>query len=136
MVEGELPVRVLTRRVLENAAYQVVEAASGREALSLWKDRSADFHLLRTDMVMPDRLSGRDLAEQLRSQPPALKVIFMSGYSADVAGKDTDFIRRTKSRFLQKPCSANVLLQAVRDSLDQSPAQIFAQMRRSFSKRR
>jgi FixJ family two-component response regulator len=69
---------------------------------------------------MPDSVTGRDLAEQLRAQRPALKVIFMSGYSADVAGKDTDFIRRTKSYFLQKPCSSSVLLQTVRQCLDEA----------------
>jgi FixJ family two-component response regulator len=48
-----------------------------------------------------------------------LKVIFMSGYSAEVVGKDTDFIRRTKSEFLQKPCSSRALLEAVRRCLDE-----------------
>jgi FixJ family two-component response regulator len=48
-----------------------------------------------------------------------LKVIFMSGYSAEVLGKNTDFIRRTKSHFLQKPCSSQALLNTVRRSLDE-----------------
>ena len=68
---------------------------------------------------MPQGVTGRDLAEQLRAQRPALKVIFISGYSADVIGKDTEFFRRTKSSFLQKPCSAPTILKTVRRCLDE-----------------
>jgi DNA-binding NtrC family response regulator len=55
----------------------------------------------------------------LRAQRPALKVILISGYSADVIGKDTEFFRRTKSSFLQKPCSAPTILKTVRRCLDE-----------------
>ena len=75
--------------------------------------------MLLTDIVLPEGITGRDLAEQLRALRPALKVIFLSGYSADVIGKDTDFFRRTKSLFLQKPCSAGTLLDTVRRCLDE-----------------
>jgi FixJ family two-component response regulator len=74
--------------------------------------------MLLTDIVMPQGITGRDLTDELRAQRPALKVIFMSGYSADVIGKDTEFFRRIKSYFLQKPFSAEVLLQTVRRCLD------------------
>ena len=74
--------------------------------------------LLLTDIIMPEKTTGRDLAEQLWKQSPELKVVFMSGYSADVIGRDADFIRRTKSRFLQKPCSSRTLLETVRQCLD------------------
>jgi FixJ family two-component response regulator len=75
--------------------------------------------LLLTDIVMPGGMTGRDLADQLWGQRPGLKVIFMSGYSADVLGKGTNFIRRTKSHFVQKPSSSRALLETVRRTLDE-----------------
>jgi FixJ family two-component response regulator len=75
--------------------------------------------LLLTAIMMPDKLTGRDLAEQLWRHKPGLKVVFTSGYSADVIGKNTDFLQRTGSHFLQKPCSARKLLETVRRCLDQ-----------------
>jgi FixJ family two-component response regulator len=68
---------------------------------------------------MPGGLTGRELAEQLRAQKPGLKVIFMSGYNPEVVGKDTEFIRRNKRYFLQKPFSSNLLLRTIRQCLDE-----------------
>jgi hypothetical protein len=109
---------MVTRRVLESHGYKVYEAATAREALDLWRSRATEIALVLTDMVMPEGVTGRDLAEQLRAQSPALKIIFMSGYSADVIGKDTEFFRKTKSYFLQKPVSTRALLETLRRSLD------------------
>ena len=75
--------------------------------------------MLLTDIVMPGGITGRDLTEQLRAQRPALKVIFMSGYRANAISQNTDFFRRTKSSFLQKPFSTQALLQIVRRHLDE-----------------
>jgi CheY-like chemotaxis protein len=72
-----------------------------------------------TDMVMPGGMTGREMAERLWEQKPALKVIFTSGYDRENAGRDTDFIRRNKSYFLQKPCSSRKLIETVRQSLDE-----------------
>ena len=118
LVEDDPGVRITTRRVLETFGYRVWEAATGLEALEIWRTRASEIDLLLTDVVMPDRITGRELAEQLWAQRPALKVIFMSGYSADVAGKNTEFLRRTKSYFLQKPCPSPTLIKTVRRCLD------------------
>jgi PAS domain S-box-containing protein len=118
LVEDEYAVRMVTRRVLESHGYKVYEATTAREALDLWRSRAAEIALVLTDMVMPEGVTGRDLAEQLRAQSPALKIIFMSGYSADVIGKGTEFFRQTGSHFLQKPASTRALLETVRRSLD------------------
>jgi len=56
--------------------------------------------LLLTDMVMPDGVNGRELAETLRARKPDLKIIFTSGYSSDVMGRDASL---GDIRFLQKP---------------------------------
>ena len=119
LVEDEHTVRVTTRRLLESKGYRIREATNGREALEVWQSHAGEIALLLTDIIMPGEMTGRDLAEQLWGQRPALKVIFMSGYSADVLVKGTDYIRRTKSRFLQKPSSSQVILETVRRTLDE-----------------
>ncbi len=119
LVEDEYAVRAVTRRVLESQGYRIYEATTVREALEVWRSHAEEIELLLTDIVMPQGLTGRELAEQLRAQRPALKVIFMSGYSADVVGKDTEFFRRTRSFFLQKPCSGRTILETVRRCLDE-----------------
>jgi CheY-like chemotaxis protein len=118
VVEDDEAVRSLTRRLLEGFGYRTWEAASGREALARWRDRADEIDLLLTDMVMPEGVTGRELAEQMRTQRPDLKVLFISGYSPDVAGKDTGFIHQNGSRFLQKPVPPRELLQTVRHCLD------------------
>src|ERR1019366_6911897 len=118
LVEDEYAVRMITRRVLESKGYKVYEATTAREALEVWRSHAEEIALVLTDIVMPQGLTGRDLTDELRAQRPALKVVFMSGYSADVIGQDTEFFRRIKSYFLQKPFSAQALLQTVRDCLN------------------
>jgi PAS domain S-box-containing protein len=118
LVEDDYAVRVMTQRVLETYGYRVWPAMSGRKALEVWHKHGADVDLLLTDIVMPDGLTGRDLAHLLRGEQPNLKVIFMSGYSADLAGQNTDYFQRTESCFLQKPWSSRTLIEAVRRSLD------------------
>jgi CheY-like chemotaxis protein len=118
VVEDDDAVRSLTRRLLEGFGYHTVEASSGREALERWGERTAEIDLLVTDMVMPEGVTGRDLAEQMRRRRPNLKVLFMSGYSPEVAGKDTEFIHRNGAHYLQKPVPPRELLQIVRHCLD------------------
>jgi len=119
LVEDDHAVRLTTRRVLESKGYTIREATSAQEALELWRKHAEEIALLLTDIVMPGAMTGRDLAEQLWRQRPGLKVIFMSGYSAEVLGTNTEFIRRTKSHFLQKPASSRALLETVRECLDE-----------------
>jgi two-component system cell cycle sensor histidine kinase/response regulator CckA len=122
LVEDDAAVRLAIRRMLGAFGYQVVEAASGREALEIWRSQERTINLLLTDLVMPGGVTGRDLAEELRKQNPRLKVIFVSGYSSNVIGKDTDFLHRENNYFLQKPFQANVLMDTVRRCLDEAPA--------------
>ena len=117
VVEDEAALRGLTRLVLQRHGYRVLEAASGVEALSVWEEHKGQIDLLLTDMVMPEGLTGRELAKQLRAQQPALKVIYVSGYSLDSSG--TTFRRRDASTFLQKPYHPRKLAQTIRHCLDQ-----------------
>ncbi|HZR18132.1 MAG TPA: response regulator [Verrucomicrobiae bacterium] len=125
LVEDEDAVRLLTRRFLVKFGYHVHEAASGQAALELCRTLSFKIDLLLTDIIMPGGMTGRELAEQLRRANSGLKVIFTSGYSGDVLGQDTEFVRQTDSRFLAKPCPPEVLLQTIREYLD-TPARAAA----------
>jgi CheY-like chemotaxis protein len=116
LVEDEPSLRILTRIILERAGYRVLEAANGPEANQAWGTVDGAVDLLLTDIVMPEGVSGHELAAQLRVQRPRLKVIFTSGYSADVAGRELNL--QTGQNFIQKPCSTTRLLGAVRLSLD------------------
>jgi len=119
LVEDDYAVRATTRRVLESQGYRIYEATTAREALEVWRGHAEEIALLLSDVVMPQGLTGRELCERLRAQRPTLKVILMSGHSADVIGQDTEFFRRTKSYFVQKPFSSQALLQIVRRCLDE-----------------
>lgn len=119
LVEDDNPVRMVTRRVLESFGYNVLEAGSANDALKLWQTHQDRIALLLTDIVMPEGVTGRELADILRKQKPDIKVILMSGYSAEVAGKDAEFSRRSRNHFIQKPSSSRTLLDMVRRCLDE-----------------
>jgi two-component system, cell cycle sensor histidine kinase and response regulator CckA len=118
LVEDELAVRVILCRMLETYGYKVFDAGSGPEALRIWAEHANEIALLVTDIMMPEGLTGRELAEQMRATRPQLRTIFMSGYSAEVLGRNTEFIQRTKSYFLQKPTATRTLIETVRRCLD------------------
>lgn len=116
VVEDEAPVRELVCKVLAAYGYKVLEAVSGAKAIELWKKTKEEVDLLLTDVVLPDELNGRELAERLRKSRPQLKVIFSSGYNQDIMGKD--FTPQRGQIFLQKPYDLQKLAQTVRSSLD------------------
>lgn len=118
LVEDELSVRAISRRVLEKHGYTVLEASSAPEALALWKAHAERISLLLTDVVMPNGLTGFGLAEQLCIERPGLKTIFMSGYSPESISPASEFLRARKGFFLQKPCAAQKLVNTVRQCLD------------------
>lgn len=118
VVEDEPTLRALVRRVLERGGYEVVEASSGVAALELWKQKKMPVDLLLTDMVMPDGISGRQLAEQLKLENPNLKIIYTTGYSPELMGKDVAL--QEGVNFLQKPYPPQKLVQTVRNGLASS----------------
>jgi two-component system cell cycle sensor histidine kinase/response regulator CckA len=117
VVEDEGTLRALTCNALERYGYRVLEARSGAAALEVWRDHHESIDLLLTDLVMPEGVSGRELAERVRVEKPQLKVVYMSGYPGDVAGKTLHL--REGVNFLQKPYSPLKLAQIVRQRLDQ-----------------
>ena len=108
--------RELVSSLLQNHGYHILEAETGLRALEVWKEHKGEIALLLTDVVMPDRLNGRELAELLWTECPALKVIFTSGYSPDVVGKD--WVLRRGFNYVQKPYQPRRLARAVRECLD------------------
>jgi len=120
VVEDEEAVRGFVAGVLESYGYKVISANTGKEALARWAEAKERIHLLLTDMVMPDGLTGRQLAEHLMAKVPALPVIYTSGYSPGAAGKDLAWLEGRN--FLPKPYEPAMLLQRVRASLDGQPA--------------
>ncbi|MEW6306880.1 MAG: response regulator [Verrucomicrobiota bacterium] len=116
LAEDEPALRQLARMVLERLGYRVLEATSGVDALSVWEDHGATIDLLLTDMVMPDGMSGADVAEALRARKPALKVIYTSGYSAEAASGEIEL--QDGVNFLPKPYAPQKLARLVRDVLD------------------
>jgi signal transduction histidine kinase len=116
VVEDEAPVRELVCSLLAAHGYNILQADSGVAAIELWQHCKEKVDLLLTDLVMPNRVNGRELAEKLWTDRPQLKVIFTSGYSADVVGKD--FVLRGGLNYLQKPYHPRKLAVFVRDCLD------------------
>jgi two-component system cell cycle sensor histidine kinase/response regulator CckA len=116
LVEDEANLRLLMGNVLQRCGYTVIRAESGVAALKLWKESNHPVHLLLTDLVMPDGMSGFELAGRLQAEKPALKVVYTSGYSAR-AGKGPPLIEG--ENFLQKPYSPHKLARTIRNSLDQ-----------------
>ena len=116
LVEDEAPVCELVSRVLARYGYKVLPAGNAVEAMEVWRNHKAKIALLLTDLVMPNHMNGRELAEKLWAEEPKLKVIFTSGYSADIVGKD--FKLEPEVNFLQKPYQLQTLATTVRRCLD------------------
>jgi two-component system, cell cycle sensor histidine kinase and response regulator CckA len=116
VAEDEEALRQMVVNVLSIQGYTVLQAASGREALEVWDKAQRPVDLLLTDMVMPGGIMGSELAERLAQKSPSLKVIYTSGYSPGMAGKDTSLLEGRN--FLPKPYSIGKLAQVVRECLD------------------
>ena len=117
IVEDEDSILKLTTRILETAGYCVLTAKTPGSAMAIVEAQVDKIHLLITDVVMPE-LNGRDLADRLQIHCPALKVLFMSGYTANVIAHRG--VLDTGVNFIQKPFSKNDLLSKVRKVLDEA----------------
>jgi two-component system, cell cycle sensor histidine kinase and response regulator CckA len=116
VVEDEPALRELVVSILELCGYRTYEAETGVAALPVWATHKEEIDLLLTDMVMPAGMSGRQLAERLQAEEPSLKVIYTSGYSPGMAGKDIALLEGFN--FLAKPYPPSRLALVVRECLD------------------
>lgn len=115
LVEDADPLRKLAQAFLESNGFRVLSAPNGEAALEIAAHHSARFDLLLTDVVMPG-MNGRVLAEQLSLLQPALKVLFMSGYTDSfIAGHG---MLQEGTNLLHKPFTEEILVSKVREVLD------------------
>ena len=120
IVEDEPVLREMACNILRDCGYRIFEASSGKEALNQWRQRANKIDLLLTDIVMPEGVSGVNLAEQLLLNNPRLKIIFTSGYTANEVSPE--LLAKTDARYLQKPYTHAELAKTVRDCLDKTVA--------------
>jgi CheY-like chemotaxis protein len=108
----------LVREILQQYQYRVLIASSGVEALRVWDECNGQIDLLLTDMIMPGGMTGTDLAAELKRRKPGLKVIYASGYSSALTGKE---FTQGENIFLAKPYQPNQVAQLIRETLDGVP---------------
>ena len=118
LCEDDRAVRILARHLMKEAGYDVISASCGTEALDLAGDVEGPIHLLVTDVVMPD-MNGKKLAETLSGRCPDMKVLYISGYAADVISHRG--VLDEGVEFLEKPFSRKELLQRMRQVLEEAP---------------
>jgi CheY-like chemotaxis protein len=115
LTEDEDIVRDATVMALRSLGYDVLAAANGNEALRLARESRRHIDLLLTDVVMP-QMSGPELAAQFTRLFPEVRVLFMSGYTENLA--ERSILLESEGNFLQKPFTSAILAHKVRDVLD------------------
>jgi two-component system, cell cycle sensor histidine kinase and response regulator CckA len=115
VTEDDELLRKMAERMLEGYGYRVITAENGKEAIKIAGSHDGPVHLLLTDVVMPG-MTGLDLAEQLKSRFPEIKVLYMSGYTDNVIA-DHGVLEKDVN-FIQKPFSREGLGGKVREVLD------------------
>jgi len=116
LVEDETFLLEVTCEILESAGYRVLKTRNAMEAMSAFRQFNAIVRLLMTDVVLPGQ-NGRDLANDLRSICPDLRVIFISGYPENAVTRHG--IQEEGMFYLPKPFSLPTLTRKVRQVLEQ-----------------
>jgi len=115
LAEDENDVRALITIVLREAGYTVIESVDGEEAVQQFTEHAGSLSLFLSDVIMP-KMNGKAAYEQIRAVKPGIKVIFMSGYTADII--QSKGIINDGKPFLPKPIFPDQLLRKVREVLD------------------
>jgi nitrogen-specific signal transduction histidine kinase/CheY-like chemotaxis protein len=115
LLEDEEGVLNLAREILEMSGYTVLVAPDSAEAMAIGEHHQGPIHLLLTDVVMP-QMNGRELAQQLGRIRPAMKVLYMSGYTFDIVVHHG--VVEADTALLQKPFTLESLTSKVREVLD------------------
>jgi len=116
VVEDEIALRGLMRSVLLHYGYRVLDASSGGEALTVWERNSDKIDLLLTDILLPDRVDGQELAREMQKQKPRLKIVYTCEYGLELGGKEAGL--HEGLNLLQKPFQPLALARTVRCCLD------------------
>jgi PAS domain S-box-containing protein len=115
MAEDDAAVRTIAREVFEQFGYTVIEARDGEDAVNKFREHRDSIALLVLDVLMPKK-NGKDAYEEIKKIRPGVKVIFTSGYTADILHKKG--ILEEGTTFLSKPISTNEFIRMVRTVLD------------------
>jgi CheY-like chemotaxis protein len=115
VAEDQDDIRGLAASILDEQGYRVIASASGAEAIRCGEQEGNRIDLLLTDVVMPG-MTGKELAERLSARHAELKVLYMSGYTADVIGRQG--VLEPGTDFLAKPFTPAELTRKVREVLD------------------
>src|SRR5690606_4968290 len=119
LVDDDAAVRGLGVRVLERHGYRVLPASSAVEAMRIADTHEGSIDLVLTDIMMPD-IDGLELARRLSARFPTMKVLFMSGYTADTVARDG--LLAPDVKVIEKPYNPTGLVRTVREVLDDAPA--------------
>jgi PAS domain S-box-containing protein len=114
LAEDETAVREFTKKLLEEYGYKVITAGNGQEAIDEFKAHKDKIQLLLLDVIMPNR-NGREAYEEIKKIIPDIKVLFMSGYPAEIIHKH-DIIENGFA-YIEKPASPTKLLKKIREVL-------------------
>jgi PAS domain S-box-containing protein len=114
LVEDQDAVRELIEKMLTNHGYEVLPASNGAEAIGLAAHHPATIHLLITDVILPG-MNGRAVADELLSTRPEMKVLYISGYSEEILGRQG--VLDSNVAYLTKPFSKDWLVSKVQETL-------------------
>ena len=123
IVDDEQTIREVVVDMLKGLGYRVMTAASGEEALTVYREKERNIDLVIMDMVMPG-LGGAAAIDGIRLMDPDVGIVLASGYSLDGQAQ-TVLNRGGNIRFMQKPFSMAELSRIVRDMLDGPPPSTF-----------
>ena len=116
VAEDEEPLRNIIVRSLEKYGYHVLQAGNGIEAVQTSMNYKNPIHLLLTDTVMP-KMNGQVLAEELTTQRPQMRILFMSGYPLEILPQNGKIV--SSIHLIQKPFSNETLARRIREILEQ-----------------
>lgn len=114
LTEDEECIRSMLQEFLQSIGYTVLAACNGKEALTLAQNHKKEIHLLLTDVIMPG-MNGFDLAKQLKSSLPEIKLLFMSGY---INPSDIHGMTKARKDFIEKPLSLDALASKIHEILE------------------
>ena len=123
LVEDEEELRSLVQVLLEGYGYSVLSAKNGVAALRLWNERPVKIDLVLTDMVMPEGMTGWQLAAKLKSEQADLKIVYTSGYSVDLIDDACEPLIEGEN-FVQKPYRPQMLADTLKKALSRTESAV------------
>jgi len=117
MAEDDSDVREITKAILEEFGYTVIAAEDGDDAIEKFIENKDEINLILLDVIMPKK-NGRETCKEIKKIKPDIKVLFTSGYPADIANRNE--LLEEGVDFIPKPVSPTEFLKKVRDMLDKA----------------